>query len=136
MAGLLTIGQLARTTGITAKTIRYYEGVGVLPAPKRTASGYRQYDSPAVERLRFIRLARAVGLPLQRLKALTVALTDTGSRPPLRREIRAVVDEHLSSIEHQIAELEMLRQQLGRVSRRLRAPSRRRSRGPCRCLEA
>ena len=65
MEGRLTIGQVAKTSGVAAKTIRYYEQIGVLPAPSRGVSGYRLYDEPAVERLRFIHRARSLGLPLQ-----------------------------------------------------------------------
>src|SRR6266498_2017614 len=58
MAHALTIGQVAKATGVATKTIRYYEEIGVLPRPRRTPAGYRQYDPPSVERLRFIRRAR------------------------------------------------------------------------------
>ena len=58
MAEPLTIGKFAQATGVPAKTIRYYEQVGVLPAPTRTAAGYRQYTPQAAHRLLFIRRAR------------------------------------------------------------------------------
>ena len=77
---VVTIGQLARATGVTAKTIRYYEAIGVLPPPRRSAAGYRQYDRPAIDRLRFVRRARALGLPLGELKTL-VATLDGVERP-------------------------------------------------------
>lgn len=67
MMKLLTIGQLAKTSGVGTRTIRYYEQVGVLPPAKRTPAGYRQYEQRAVERLLFVRRARALGLPLRRL---------------------------------------------------------------------
>jgi DNA-binding transcriptional MerR regulator len=51
MAPSLTIGQVAQSSGVAAKTIRYYEQIGVLPAPSRAASGYRLYDQSGVERL-------------------------------------------------------------------------------------
>ncbi|GIX49725.1 MAG: hypothetical protein KatS3mg131_3936 [Candidatus Tectimicrobiota bacterium] len=57
----LTIGALARATGVASKAIRYYEQVGVLPAPARSAAGYRQYTRHDVHRLLFIRRARALG---------------------------------------------------------------------------
>ena len=63
MTQALTISQLARATGVAARTIRYYEQVGVLPSPRRTAAGYRQYDRLGVHRLRFIARARSLGLP-------------------------------------------------------------------------
>src|SRR5215813_3850119 len=73
----LTVGQLARATGVPAKTIRYYEQVGILPMPKRSGAGYRHYSRHDVHRLLFIRRARALGLSLANLKALTAEL-DSG----------------------------------------------------------
>jgi DNA-binding transcriptional MerR regulator len=118
---------------VAAKTIRYYEQIGLLPAPSRTASGYRQYDPPGVERLRFIGRARSLGLPLQRLKTLTSTLNGA-KRSPLRPRLLALVREQLSAVQHQIDDLELLRQQLERVSRRMLASARGRHTGPCRCL--
>ena len=130
----LTIGQVARRTGVTAKTIRFYEGVGVLPAPTRTAAGYRQYSDEGVQQLLFIRRARALGLPLRHLKALTSVLNG-GLRGPVRPRVREVVRAHLSTVQDQIQELELLERQLAQVLRRMKAPSRTRAAGRCRCLE-
>ena len=134
MASRLTIGQIARTSGVAAKTIRYYEQIGVLPAPGRAASGYRLYDQPAVERLRFIRRARSLGLPLQQLKTLMSALNG-GSHPPLRPRLRALVRGQLDAVKNQIAELELLRHQLEQVFQRMRTPAPRPAGGACQCLE-
>ncbi len=135
MAHTVTIGQVAKTTGMAAKTIRYYEEIGVLPIPGRTASGYRQYDESAVERLRFISRARSLGLPLQRLRVLTSTLNGA-PRAALRPRLFALVQEQLSVVHNQIAELELLRQQLEQVSHRMPTAARRRDTGTCRCLEA
>jgi DNA-binding transcriptional MerR regulator len=130
----LTIGEVAKATGLAAKTIRYYEQVGVLPPPGRTAAGYRQYTEPGVQQLRFIRRARALGLPLHRLKALRAAL-DGGPSPGMRPRLRALVRVHLSTVQRRIEELGRLQRQLEQVLRRLVAPSRERPRGGCRCLD-
>ena len=135
MAQPLTIGRVAKTTGVAAKTIRYYEQIGIVPAPSRTASGYRQYDQADVERLRFIRRARSLGLPLERLKTLTTTLNGAAPRPRLRPRLLALVREQLSVVQHQIAELELLRQQLEQVSQRMLTAAGGRHTGPCRCLE-
>src|SRR6266478_6435714 len=111
MAPSLTIGQVAKTSGVAAKTIRYYEQIGVLPVPSRATSGYRLYDQPGVERLRFIRRARALGLPLQQLKTLMSTLNG-GPLPVLRPRLLARVGEQLDAVKHQIAALELLRLQL------------------------
>jgi MerR family transcriptional regulator, copper efflux regulator len=131
----LTIGEVAKASGVAAKTIRYYEQIGVLPAPSRGASGYRLYDRPGVERLQFIRQARSLGLPLRQLKTLMATL-DGGPSPALRSRLRALVGGHLDAVTKQIAELELLRQQLERVLHRMRIPVPRRAAGACRCLEA
>src|SRR3989442_15013210 len=102
MAPSLTIGQVAKTSGVDAKTIRYYEQIGVLPAPSRAASGYRLYDQPGVERLRFIRRARSLGLPLQQLKTLMSTLNG-GAHPSLHPHLRSLVCAPLAAETYQIA---------------------------------
>ena len=134
MAPSLTIGQVAKTSGVAAKTIRYYEQIGVLPAPTRAASGYRLYDQPGVERLRFIRRARSLGLPLQELKTLMGTLNG-GAHPALRPRLRALVRAQRDAVTSQITELEALRQQLDQILQGMRT-SVRRPHGPaCQCLE-
>jgi len=134
MPDRLTIGQVAKTSGVAAKTIRYYEQIGVLPAPSRAASGYRLYDQPGIERLRFIRRARSLGLPLQQLKTLTGALNG-GPRPEFRPRIRVLVRAQLDAVTNQIAELEGLRQQLEQILQGMSISSRRPQGGVCQCLD-
>src|SRR5437867_9558588 len=133
MAHGLTIGQVAKTSGVAAKTIRYYEQIGVLPAPSRAASGYRLYDPPGVERLRFIRRARSLGLPLQQLKTLMDTLNG-GGYPPLRPRLRALVRAQLDAVTNQLTELERLRQQLEQILQRMRTSVYRPHAGACQCL--
>jgi len=134
MAHSLTIGRLAKTTGVATKTIRYYEQVGVLPPASRTAAGYRQYTEEAVQRLLFIRRARALGLPLHHLKGLTTAL-DGGPRPALRPRLLELVRAHLGTVQRRIGELAMLQRQLEQIVRGLETPPRGNPAGRCRCLE-
>jgi MerR family transcriptional regulator, copper efflux regulator len=134
MATSLTIGQVAQTSGVAAKTIRYYEQIGVLPAPSRTASGYRLYDQSGVERLRFIRRARSLGLPLQQLKTL-LGTFNGGRQPTLRPRLRALVRAQLDVVTNHIAELERLQQQLEEILRRMQAAVPRPQAGACQCLE-
>lgn len=129
----LTIGQLARATGVTAKTIRYYEQVGVLPPPNRTPAGYRLYDQRGVHRLRFVRRARALGLSLRDVRALTMTLNGA-ARPAVRPRMLALVRERLSAVQHRIGELEALRRELGQVARRIRTSAGTDHAGGCRCL--
>jgi len=83
----LRVAELAAEVGLAPDTIRYYERAGLLPAPARTASGYRAYDPAAVERLRFVRGAQRLGLRLKDIADL-LAVRDTvraGGRPPRSR---------------------------------------------------
>ena len=134
MAQALTIGQLAKATGVAEKTIRYYEQIGVLPTPSRTAAGYRQYDQSGVRRLRFIRRARSLGLPLRDVRTVVAGL-DGRPRLALRPRLLAMVRRQLSAVQHQSAELGLLQQQLEQVVHRLLTSPRERHRERCRCLE-
>src|SRR5437016_7553407 len=114
----LTVSQLARATGDLAKTIRYYEQVGVLPVPRRSAAGYWQYSRHDVHRLLFIRRARSLGLSLANLKVLTAEL-DSGECLTMRPRLQALVTEQLRTVQQQIAELQILERQLAQVLHRL-----------------
>ena len=135
MVRVFTIGRVAKATGVAAKTIRYYEEIGVLPTPSRTAAGYRQYDESSVERLRFIRRARSLGLPLRQLKTLMSMLN--GAAPPaLRPRLLGLVRGQLSTVKRQIGELQLLQRELEQVLRRPLAPARERRAAGCQCLDS
>src|SRR5262245_8096050 len=135
MARSLSIGQLASATGLAARTIRYYERVGVLPTPRRSAAGYRQYERRDVHRALFIPRARALGLPLSSLRTLTAEL----NRRPFRMiypRLQQVVTEHLRAVHDQLGDLRVLEQQLEQILERLRTiPSGKRAEA-CECLKA
>ena len=135
MARTLTIGDAAKTSGVPAKTIRYYEEIGVLPTPRRTASGYRLYDQPGVDRLRFIGRARALGLPLQQLRMLTTTI-DGEPRVGFRRQLLTLVRRQLAAVRERMVELELHREQLEEIVHRIEASVSRRNPGACRCLVA
>ena len=134
MAPGLTISQLAKASGVAAQTIRYYEHIGVLPTPSRTAAGYRQYDQAGVQRLRFVRRAQSLGLPLRDVKTL-IATLDGGSRLALRPRLLTLVRRQLAAVRHQSAELRLLQRQLERVLHRLLTSPREQHPDGCRCLE-
>src|SRR4029453_7450217 len=134
MAPSLTIGQVAKTSGVAGKTIRYYEQIGVLPAPRRAASGYRLYDQPGVERLRVVRPARALGRPPPQPQE-PLGTLNRSAHPPLRPRLRALVRAQHHAVTNQIAELEGLRQQLEQILERMRTSAYRPHAGACQCLE-
>ena len=80
MTNELHIGELAQTSGVPAKTIRFYEEIDLLPPAQRAENGYRLYDAEDVQRLRFIRNARSLGFTLDDLKEV-LALRDQGDAP-------------------------------------------------------
>lgn len=133
MERLLTVGQLAHATGVPAKTIRYYEQVGVLPAPRRSGAGYRQYSRHDVHRLLFIRRARTLGLSLANLKVLTAEL-DSGECLTMRPRLHALVTEQLHTVQQQIAESQLLERQLMQVLQRLQTAAPSSHAEGCRCL--
>ena len=96
-----TIGKVSRSSGVPAKTIRFYESRGVLRAPRRTAAGYRLYSEDDVEQLRFVRRARGLGLSSEQPKALTATLNGA-RREPVRPRLREVVRSHLAAVQGRI----------------------------------
>ncbi len=129
----LTIGQLAHATGVPAKTIRYYEQVGVLPVPRRSGAGYRHYSRHDVHRLLFIRRARALGLSLANLKVLTGDL-DSGECLTMRPRLHALVTEQLRTVQQQTAEFQVLERQLAQVLQRLQTTVPASHADGCQCL--
>ena len=102
---MLRIGELAARTGFTAKTLRYYEDIGVIRPDGRSGSGYRLYDDAAIERLRFVRRARGLGLRLEDI-ARILEISDEG-RVPCEHAM-AVVDRELARIAEQMKKLREL----------------------------
>lgn len=107
--GYLRIGELAAELGLNPKTIRYYEEIGLLPAPRRTAAGYRLYDATDRDRLRFIVKARAIGLTLKEIAEI-LALHRAGRQPCAH--VLALIDRKLAAVDDQLRALVEFRQEL------------------------
>lgn len=103
------IGELAEKLGMNPKTIRYYEGIGLLPNPRRTPSGYRQYESTDLERLLFIGKAKAIGLTLDEIRDV-LALREEGQRPCER--VQGLIDQKVELVVRQLRALEEFHQEL------------------------
>ena len=99
---MLNIGQAASASGVSAKMIRHYEAVGLLPAAARTESGYRQYAEADVRTLRFIRHARDLGFSIPEIGRL-VGLWQDRARPS--REVKALARQHIRDLEEKAQEL-------------------------------
>ncbi len=104
----LTIGRVARLTGVSAKAIRYYEDIGLLPRPAREANRYRRYSWADVNRLILLRRIRLLGVPLSAAKPLLAGAHDARCAD-VRDELLALVDERLAAVDREIAELRALR---------------------------
>ena len=116
----MRIGELADAVSVPAKTIRYYEAIGLLPTPLRHTNGYRSYDASAVDRLRFVKAAQAVGFTLTEIKEI-LFLRDAGEEPC--RHVLDLVDRRERDITEQIAALEEMQADLRRLAARARAAS-------------
>lgn len=111
-SGAMTIGELAGRAGVSTKTIRYYEQLGLLTPASRTPSGYRTYGSDDRVRLEFIGKAKRLGLSLEEIRGIIV-LNAAGSDPC--PHVVGLLDRHLSEIDETLARLGDFREQLARL---------------------
>ena len=109
---MLTIGQLAKRAGVGVETIRFYEREGLLAAPGRLPSGYRQYPPEAVERVKFLRRAQRLGFTLREAKELLAFRDDPDAGSA---DVRVKATEKLADIDTRIADLQEMRVELGRL---------------------
>lgn len=108
----LSIGELGKATATKVETIRYYERIGLLPMPSRTAGNYRAYGASELARLSFIRRARDLGFPLDQVRAL-LSLSDDRTRDCAT--VDALARDHLAEVERKISDLTALRRELAAV---------------------
>ncbi len=116
----MRIGELARRINVNTQTIRYYERIGLLPKPERTASGYRLYEKEDEKRVRFVKNARSLGLTLGEIKEV-LAFHERGEIPCAY--VMEVIARQSEEIERQIAELTQCKRDLDRLYDRAREQS-------------
>lgn len=104
-----SIGELAKATATKAETIRYYERIGLLPKPGRTAGNYRSYSTGHLGRLSFVRRARDLGFSIEQVRDL-LGLSDQGDRPC--KAVDAIARQHLTEVNRKIRDLQALRREL------------------------
>jgi len=105
----MNIGQAAAASGVTAKMIRYYESIGLIPEAARSDSGYRQYVQSQVETLSFISRSRQLGLSLERIKTL-IALWDDKTRKSA--DVKKLACQYIAELNEDISKLTAIRDQL------------------------
>ena len=113
----MKIGELARAADAKAETIRYYERIGLLPAPLRTAGNYRDYSPAHLRRLTFTRRARDLGFSIEQIRTL-LDLADQKERSC--EAVDAIARQHLADVKRKLADLSALRRELDSLIRQCR----------------
>ena len=113
--GLHNIGEAAQLSGVSAKMIRHYEGIGLIPAAGRTFAGYRLYGEADLHRLRFIKRARSLGFSIKHIEALLSLWND-----PKRasRDVKRLAQLHADELEQKIREMEAMQRTLRNLAQR------------------
>ncbi len=109
----MKIGELARQSGVAATALRYYEKAGLLPASRRTSSGYRTYDRDVVSRLAFIRAAQAVCVCVAEIRDV-IGIRDAGTAPCAH--VLQLIERHREEVQSRIRELHELERDLSRLA--------------------
>ena len=108
-AATFNIGEAARRSGVSAKMVRHYESLGLLPSVHRTEAGYRQYGDSEVHTLRFIRRARDLGFSMDEIAQL---LKLWQNRRRSSAEVRRIASRHIDDLSRKLAEMEAMRRTL------------------------
>lgn len=112
---LLNIGQAADASGVSAKMVRHYEEIGLIPKARRTHAGYRMYSQSDVHTLRFIKQARNLGFSIERIKKLLALWLDR-RRPS--RKVKELAAAHIQELEERIREMQAMKRTLEMLARR------------------
>lgn len=108
----MNIGDVAKASGVSAKMIRHYESVGLLPPASRTEAGYRQYGENDLRTLQFIRRSRDLGFSIEEIRGL-VSLWQDRTRPS--REVKALAKQHLDFLDRKLEELQSMKHALAHL---------------------
>lgn len=118
MDDTFTVGEIARRAGVTPKTVRYYEAIGLLPPAERRPNGYRRYRAEDLNRLAFIQRAKALGLMLEEIRELLV-VAEGGQCGLTKAELRQILDRKIADCTQRIEALIAFRTTLQRAAQRL-----------------
>ena len=115
----LQISDLAKTLGITARTIRLYEQMGLVDAPKRTEGGIRVYDHEDVKRFKFILKVKELGLSLLEMQELAVLYKEYQEPDKIMPRLIELLEFHLSGIRHKVSQLQSLEKDISEYRQRI-----------------
>lgn len=107
----MNVSHAARRSGLPAKTIRYYEDIGLI-RPDRAANGYRDYSSDDIHRLAFLKRARGLGFSIEECRQLMALYND---RDRASHDVREIAKAHVGAIEEKVRELESMRKTLNKL---------------------
>lgn len=109
---MLGIGEVCTRTGLSSRTLRYYEELGLLPGVRRSAGGRRVYGEGELERLRFIQRLKALGLSLAEIRELNAVYAIRGSTRQMLEHLDALLARRLGELDVRIGELATLREEI------------------------
>ena len=109
---MLSIGQVARQTGVTVETVRFYEKQGLIVPPQRSVAGYRQYPPETVKRVQFIQHAKEVGFTLKDIGELLALRREPGTTCT---DIKLRTTQNIEEVDQKISDLKLIRDALGRM---------------------
>lgn len=107
--GSMNIGEAAQASGVSAKMVRHYEEIGLIPKARRTVAGYRMYSTADVHTLRFIKQARNLGFPIEQIEKL-LALWQDRRRPS--RKVKELAHAHIRELDERIREMQDMKRTL------------------------
>lgn len=108
-AGFHNIGEAAEATGLSAKMIRHYEAIGLIPAPERTFANYRIYTDADLHSLRFVKRARSLGFSMKQIEALLGLWREHGRSSA---QVKRLAMHHVAELDQRIAEMQGMRDSL------------------------
>ncbi|MDE1172322.1 MAG: Cu(I)-responsive transcriptional regulator [Parvibaculaceae bacterium] len=117
----MNIGQAAERSSVPAKTIRYYEEIGLIAAPPRHVNGYRDYDEPRINELSFLASARRLGFSIDECRSLLSLYRDEHRASS---DVKAIAASHVARIDAQIADLKAMRRVIDSLAGRCHGDSR------------
>jgi len=118
---MMNISAASRASGVSAKMIRHYESLGLLPDAPRTASGYRQYDETAVHLLRFVRRARDLGFDTREIAGLLALWRD---KRRSSAQVKQIATAHVQALQQRIDQLQSMQRTLHHLAHRCRGDAR------------